>query len=58
MPPRSANAVTNQYTVCAGYDADELLAVLDNSPGAAVVFIRTLIGRLCDANRGMTAGGL
>ncbi len=56
--PRSADAVANQYTVCAGYDGDELLDLLDNNPGEAVVFIKTLIRRLREANRGLSAGRL
>ncbi len=55
--PRSADAIANQYTVCAGYDADELLDLLDNDPGEAVVFIKTLIRRLREANRHLTASG-
>jgi CRP-like cAMP-binding protein len=55
--PRSADAIANQYTVCAGYDGDELLGLLDNNPGEAVVFIKTLIRRLREANRSLTAGG-
>ena len=54
--PRSADARASQYTVCAGYDADELLDLLDNDPGEAVVFIKTLIRRLREANRSRTAG--
>jgi CRP-like cAMP-binding protein len=53
--PRSADARANQYTVCAGYDGDELLDLLDNDPGEAVVFIKTLIRRLREANRSLTA---
>ncbi len=55
--PRSADARANQYTVCAGYNGDELLDLLDNNPKEAVVFIRTLIRRLREANRTLTAGG-
>lgn len=55
--PRSADATANQYTVCAGYDADQLLDLLDNDPGEAVVFIKTLIRRLREANRALAAGG-
>lgn len=55
--PRSADARASQYTVCAGYDGDELLDLLDKNPGEAVVFIKTLIRRLREANRGLTAGG-
>lgn len=54
--PRSADALANQYTVCAGYDGDELLDLLDNNPGEAVAFIKTLVRRLRDANRSLTAG--
>jgi len=54
--PRSADARASQYTVCAGYNGDELLDLLDNDPGEAVVFIKTLIRRLREANRSLTAG--
>ena len=54
--PRSADAHANQYSVCAGYDGDELLDLLDKNPGEAVVFIKTLIRRLREANRSLAAG--
>ena len=54
--PRSADAVANDYTVCACYDADQLLDLLDRDPGEAIVFIKTLIRRLREANRSLAAG--
>jgi len=53
--PRSATAVAQDYTICAAYDADQLLALLESDPKEAVVFVRTLVQRLRETNRKLLA---
>jgi CRP/FNR family cyclic AMP-dependent transcriptional regulator len=53
--PRSATAISRGRTVCAAYDADQLLAGLETDPQEAMIVIKSLIGRLREANQRILA---
>lgn len=48
--PRSATVTAAEYTVCATYTEEELLAAIRQTPDEAITLIRALIARLRDAN--------
>ncbi|HET6469304.1 MAG TPA: cyclic nucleotide-binding domain-containing protein [Geminicoccaceae bacterium] len=56
--PRSATATALEDTRCLALDAEELLGLLESDPKEAVVFVRTLIHRLREANRRLAQGGV